>query len=216
MVALPDPHYTASNKAQSNFVLAIKLSAFLVLLPVLILGLDQMLASDWIEYGLKPRTPQGLWGVVTAPMLHASWAHLFSNVVPLMVGLTLMLYLYPSTSVRTLPAIYLGSGVLVWCFGRQAIHVGASGLVYGVLAFLFVSGLIRRDRRSLVVAMLIAFVYGSIFWGLLPYDASMSWELHLGGTLFGLIGAFIYRRRDRPPMQHFEWESEEQVDLDDE
>lgn len=209
MMEVPDPDYAGSKKAQSNFVLAIKISLVMVLIPVLVLGLDQMLAADWVEYGLKPRTGSGLLGVVTSPMLHASWAHLLSNVVPLMLGLTLMLYLYPYASIRALPILYLGSGVVVWCVGRQAIHVGASGLVYGVLAFLFASGLIRRDRRALGVAMMVAFVYGSIFWGLLPYDSSMSWELHISGTLLGLITAFVYRRKDRPPMQSFDWESEE-------
>lgn len=185
-----------------------------VFLMVLVFVADQMMASDWVEFGLRPRSLGGLLGIITGPWLHASWGHLLSNAIPLGVGFSLMLYLYPHASVRALPVIYLGSGVLVWCVGREAIHVGASGLVYGVLAFLFTSGLVRRDRRSLGVAMMVAFVYGSIIWGLLPYDSTMSWELHVAGTMLGLGMAVGYRRFDCPPMVQFDWEIDENEDQD--
>lgn len=215
MIEIPDPRYTSSQRAQANFILAVQLSFVLVLSISVAYALDLILPQDFLEWGLAPRQPAGLFGIVTVPFLHASIGHLFSNVVPLFVGFSLMFYLFPNASLRAGLIIYLGSGLLAWLFARQAIHVGASGIVYGVLAFLFVSGLVRRDLRSLGVSLMVAFVYGSIVWGVLPFDAGMSWELHLAGTLMGAGCAVVYRDWDRPPMKRYEWELEQETCEDD-
>lgn len=211
MIEIPDPRYTSSKRAQANFVLAVQLAFMLVLGLSVAYAIDAILPQDLLEWGLAPRQVPGLLGIVTAPLLHASIGHLFSNTVPLFVGLSLMFYLFPNASLRVGFLIYLGSGLLAWLFARQAIHVGASGIVYGVLAFLFVSGLVRQDLRSLGVSLMVAFVYGSIVWGLFPFDAGMSWELHLAGTLMGAGCAVGYRKWDRPPMKHYEWELDPEI-----
>jgi len=205
---LPDPNYTSSPRAQSNFLLAVRLSGFVVLAMFLAFVADTIVRPDLLEWGLRPREASGLLGVLTTPLLHASWAHLFSNLMPLWVGLSLMVYLYPNTSVRVVPLIYLLSSLIVWFVGRQAIHVGASGLVYGVLAFLAASGLVRRDLRSLGVSLMVAFVYGSIVWGLLPFDSTMSWELHGAGSLVGIVCAVAFRNWDKPPFIEYDWEQQ--------
>ncbi|HEY7905596.1 MAG TPA: rhomboid family intramembrane serine protease [Wenzhouxiangella sp.] len=215
MIEIPDPRYTSSARAQANFVLAVQLSFVLVLGISVAYVIDVILPHDLLAWGLSPREPAGLLGVVTAPFLHASLGHLLSNTVPLFVGFSLMFYLFPNASARAALIIYLGSGLLAWLFARQAIHVGASGMVYGVLAFLFVSGLLRRDLRSLGVSLMVAFVYGSIVWGVLPFDTGMSWELHLAGTLMGAGCAVVYRHWDRPPMKRYEWELEQATGEDD-
>jgi membrane associated rhomboid family serine protease len=149
---------------------------------------------------------------VTTPLLHYNLAHIASNTLPLLIGGTMMLFLYPNASVRALPAIWLGSGLLAWIFARDSVHIGASGLVYGVLGFVFVSGVIRRDLRSIGAALLIWFLYGSMIWGVLPAGRGMSWELHATGLAIGVWMALRYRSWDHPPMKRYEWEDEELPD----
>ncbi|MDR9452807.1 MAG: rhomboid family intramembrane serine protease [Wenzhouxiangella sp.] len=206
MLEVPDPEYTSSKRAQANFKLAFVVSSVVVALLWCVYGLNHLLAVDLLRFGLSPRQGWGLLGVLATPLLHASIEHLISNTLPLWVGLTLMLYLFPNASVRALPLIYLGSGVLAWVFARDALHIGASGVVYGILGFLFVSGLLRRDLRSMGVSLMIAFVYGSIIWGLVPINNQMSWELHVAGSVMGVLMAWRLKAWDRPPMKVYDWE----------
>ncbi|MGK7297021.1 MAG: rhomboid family intramembrane serine protease [Candidatus Wenzhouxiangella sp. M2_3B_020] len=206
---VPDPEYTASRRARSNFVLAMKTVAGFVFVIWAVFGFDQFTGLQLIRYGLTPRDAMGLIGLVTTPLLHYNLAHIASNTLPLLVGGTMMLFLYPNSSVRALPAIWLGSGLLAWLFARDSIHIGASGLIYGVLAFVFISGVLRRDLRSIGAALLVWFLYGSMIWGVLPVGRGMSWELHASGLVLGIAMALLYREWDQPPMKRYDWEDEE-------
>jgi membrane associated rhomboid family serine protease len=95
--------------------------------------------------------------------------------------------------------------------GRPSLHFGASGLIYGLLAYVFLSGILRRDMRSVSVSLLIGFLYGSMVWGVLPIRPHMSWELHLAGALIGILLAFVYRRWDRIPVIRYEWEEDDSL-----
>jgi membrane associated rhomboid family serine protease len=108
---------------------------------------------------------------------------------------------------KVLLLVYIVPGIFVWFFARPAYHVGASGMVYGFVSFLFFSGLIRRDTRSIALALIVTLLYGSIIWGILPLDNGVSWEYHLFGSLTGICCAFIYRKSD--PYKKYEWEDEE-------
>lgn len=122
-----------------------------------------------------------------------------------------VIYFYSQSSIRTLLIIYLMSGCLVWIFGRpQAWHIGASGLVYGLGSFLFISGVIRRDARSAGLVLLIVSIYGSMVWGLLPYDLTISYESHISGALSGLLCAVLFRKLD--PPKRYDWEDEKDDD----
>ena len=137
------------------------------------------------RFGLRPGSVSGLVGILAAPLLHANAQHLLSNTVPLLVSLTATLYLYPASSLRVIPLIWLGSGAIAWFIGRPSLHFGVSGLIYGLLAYVFVSGILRRDMRSVSVSLLVGFLYGSMVWGVLPIQPHMSWEMHLGGVVIG-------------------------------
>jgi len=205
----PDPEYTASDRAARNFILALRLAAMFVLLVWLVHLLGWLVPWELRVYGLRPREAIGLLGVLSAPFLHADLAHLTSNTVPLFVGMTATLFLYPHAALRALPMILLGSGVLAWLFARPNVHIGASGLVYGILAFVFASGLLRRDLRSVGVSLMVWFLYGSLIWGVLPLRQTMSWELHLSGALAGLLAAWLWRHLDHPPRKRYDWDDEE-------
>lgn len=153
----------------------------------------------------------GLLGVFTAPLLHGGVEHLFNNTIPVLVGLTACLFLYPNSSMLVIPGIWLGSGLLGWFIGRPSLHFGASGLLYGLLAFVFLSGVLRQDLRSISVSILVAFFYGTMVWGVFPIRPNMSWELHLSGAAIGLLLAVLLRRWDRVPLRRYDWEDDDSV-----
>lgn len=207
----PDPRYTLSKRSGANFVLALKIAlAFLALLWIIFI-VDAVLGLRLGRFGLQPGSVPGLIGLLTAPLLHGSAAHLFSNSLPMVIALTAMLFLYPNSALRAIPVIWLGSGVFAWLIGRPSFHYGASGLVYGLLAYVFVSGVIRRDMRSVAVSLMVWFLYGTMIWGVFPIRPHMSWELHLGGALMGVMMAFVFRNWDHPPMLRYDWEEDDSV-----
>ncbi|MEM7053681.1 MAG: rhomboid family intramembrane serine protease [Pseudomonadota bacterium] len=212
---VPDPRYASSRRARGNFVLAFKIALGFLAVVWSVFLFDQLLRLELIRFGLRPRELMGLIGLVTTPLLHFNLAHIVSNSLPLMIGGTMMLYLYPNSSLRALPVIFFGSSALAWLFARESVHIGASGLVYGLLAFVFVSGVLRRDMRSIGAALVIWFMYGSMIWGVLPAAPDMSWELHASGFALGVWMAIVFRAWDRPPMKRYEWEDEDETELDD-
>lgn len=207
----PDPRFTGSRKANKNFLLALQIALTVTAVLWFILITDQYLDLGLGRFGLRPRDAMGLLGILTTPLLHGGAEHLFANSAPMIVSLTTILYLYPNSSLRALPMIWLGSGLLAWFIGRPSLHIGASGFTYGVLAFVFVSGMLRQDLRSIAVSLMVWFLYGSMIWGVLPIRAGMSWELHLSGAILGVIMALLYRRWDRVPVKRYEWEDDDTV-----
>jgi len=212
---VPDPEYTGSPRAIRSFWLAIRLMVAALVAIWLVFALDVLLPVELTGYGLRPREGIGLLGLVTTPFLHGNLNHLVSNSLPLFVGGVAMLFIYPSAALRALPVIFLGSSALAWLFARPSVHIGASGLVYGMLVFVFVSGILRRDLRSVGVSMMVWLLYGSMIWGVLPGAQGTSWELHLSGALIGLIMAFALKPLDRPPIKRYDWEDDDDGDGDD-
>ncbi len=207
----PDPRYTHGNKAKANFRLAIKTSFLFLALLWLVFILDTLFGLNLNRFGLRPGSVAGLIGVLTVPLLHGNLSHIFSNSMSLVVSMTAILYLYPNSSTRVIPIVWLGSGLLAWLIGRPSLHFGASGLVYGLLGYVFFSGILRRDMRSISVSLLIGFLYGSMVWGVLPIRPHMSWELHLSGAIIGVLLAFVFRKWDRVPVIRYEWEEDDSL-----
>jgi len=207
----PDPRFTSSPRAQRNFKLALKIALCLLGLLWMILIVDSVLGLGLLRFGLRPRHLEGLAGVLTAPLLHGGPEHLFSNSLPLVISLTTILYLYPRAALRVIPIIWMGSGLLGWFIGRPSLHFGASGFVYGLLAYVFISGILRMDMRSVAVSVMVWFLYGSMIWGVLPIRPNMSWELHLSGAILGVALAIAYRRWDVTPVKRYAWEDDDSV-----
>ena len=153
-----DPAYTTSERARANFRLAAKIALGFVALIWLIQLLNWGLDLELERFGVRPRQLAGLPGILFAPLLHGGFAHLVANSLPLLVLGTAMLYLYPNSALKVIPAVYLGPGIAVWLFARGSAHVGASGLVYGLVSYIFVAGLIRRDRRAIAASLLVCFL----------------------------------------------------------
>lgn len=207
----PDPRYTQSKRAQSNFRLAMRFSLVFIGILWTIFIIDSAFGLRLGQFGLRPRSVPGLLGIVTAPLLHANFQHILSNTLPMFISMTATLYLYPNSALRVIPLVWTGSGLLAWTFARPNLHIGASGLIYGLLAFVFVSGILRRDMRSISVSLLVGFLYGSMVWGVLPTRPQMSWEMHLTGATVGVLLAFVFMKWDRVPLVRYDWEDDDTV-----
>jgi len=210
LVEIPDPAWTTSERARASFRLAARIALTFVALIWAIQVIDGALGLGLGRFGVRPREMAGLPGILLAPLLHGGYAHLTTNTIPLLVLGTGMLYLYPGSAFKVIPAVYLGPGIAVWLLAKSSsVHVGASGLVYGLFAYIFAAGVIRRDRRAIAASLLVAFLYGSLVWGALPIKPGVSWETHLSAALIGLALAVALRRLDVPPRKRYDWENEE-------
>jgi membrane associated rhomboid family serine protease len=208
-IHVPDPAYTDSERARANFRLAVKLALGLVALLWFVQLLNWGLGLGVQDFGVRPREWVGLPGILFAPLVHGGFAHLMANTLPLLILGTAMLYLYPNAALKVLPAVYLGPGVAVWLFARGGVHVGASGLIYGLVSYIFVAGLIRRDRRAIAASLLVSFLYGASVWGVFPIERGVSWETHLAAALIGLALAIALQHLDIPPRRRYSWEQED-------
>ncbi|MEM6841769.1 MAG: rhomboid family intramembrane serine protease [Bacteroidota bacterium] len=152
-------------------------------------------------FGIFPRTLTGMIGIITGPLVHGTFLHLLSNTFPLVLLLVATFYFYNKIALEVFLWIYLITGFWVWVAARQAYHIGASGIVYGLAAFLLFSGLFRKDIRSIVVAVAIAFLYNGMLQGLFPSTTqqNVSWESHLLGSVAGIFCSFYFRAAGNTP-----------------
>lgn len=171
------------------------------------------LQESWAHYSLYPRHLFGLLGIITSPLLHSGWEHLLGNTLPLIV-LGLLLYTsYKEIAGKIFWLSFFLNGILLWCFAREAFHLGASGVVYALASFLLFSGLIRRHPQLAMISFLVIFLYGSMVWGVFPFDPHVSWEAHLYGALTGLILSIVYRKEGPQPRKFFEDEKQEEEEI---
>jgi membrane associated rhomboid family serine protease len=166
-------------------------------------------------YGLYPRKISGLIGIITSPLLHADYSHLMSNTIPLLVLGPIILYFYRSIAFQVFFWVYLMTGVWVWAAGPDVYIIGASGLVYGFITFLFFSGIFRKDTRLLSLSLFVTFLYGGAVWGILPIQKGISWESHMLGSLAGIITAYNFRK-EGPQSKKYDFgddEENEKIDV---
>ncbi len=209
---LPEPIPTE----RSRLVTAAILPALAVLLLWAVYLLDRGFDLDLFRFGVLPRSVSGLVGILFSPFIHGDAEHVFNNSVPvLMLGWSLM-YFYPRIALRVVLVTWLVSGIWVWISARGNYHIGASGVVYGLAAFLFLSGVLRRQRTLMAVSLLVVFLYGGLVWGVFPIVPRVSWESHLWGAVAGVLMAVLYRKvppavQDpvRPPEDDEEEEDDE-------
>lgn len=155
---------------------------------------------NWKRYGNHPRVWSDWSGVFTFPFLHSDLEHLWNNTATFFTLNGFLFYFYRSIALRVWIGLFLLSGTGLWLFAEIGKnHIGASGLIYALAAFLFVSGVIRKSQLLLRVSLVVAFLYGGMVWWMLPVDAQISWEGHLSGAISGVIGAFLMRSKGPLP-----------------
>jgi len=194
-----------AQRLRSAFVLAAAFAGLLWLIKLTELAIG----LDFADFSVYPGRPETLPGIALAPLLHGSLSHLFANTAPILILGTLLLYGYPKAARIVLPAVYLGSGLGVWLFARPAWHLGASGLTFGMMFFVFTVGVLRWDRRAIALALVVFLLYGGMIWGIFPTKPSISFEYHLFGAGIGVLLAFLLKGLDPPPLEKkYSWEIE--------
>lgn len=161
------------------------------------------------KLGVMPLSFKGLPGIFFSPFIHSDARHLLNNSLPLLILGSSLFYFYSDVAFRVILVSWIGTGLLVWLLGRESWHIGASGLIYSLASFLFVSGIIRRYLRLLALSMLVAYLYGSMVWGMFPFvDIHISWEAHMTGALCGIVLAYWFRK-EGPQKPEPEWLNED-------
>lgn len=185
-----------------------------VFLMWLVKIIEVLFDIDLSRLGIYPLTVEGLPGILFSPFIHADFTHLFSNSIPLFLLSLALFYFYSEVALKVFIWTYFLTGLLVWFAGREAWHIGASGIVYGLASFLFFSGIIRRYFRLIALSLLIVFLYGSMVWGLFPgVYKNVSWESHMLGFISGVVLAVWYRKQG-PQRPVYEWMDEEEPEMD--
>ncbi len=198
-------------RLQSSALIIAVIIAILWLFKAVELMFDISLAG----LGILPLKLEGLTGILFAPLIHGSIKHLISNSVPLFLLGAALFYYYRSKAWLILILSWLLTGLWVWLFARgSAYHIGASGVVYALTAFHFVSGIIRKETRLVAFSLLITFLYGSFVWGIFPgfsIEERISWESHLMGTIAGVVLAYAFRDIG-PQRKIYQWPEEDEED----
>ncbi len=161
---------------------------FLSLLTVFLIFIQLINSLIGItQWGILPRTSEGLIGIFFAPFIHGSWGHLFSNLPPLLILSALLLsqslkqYIYASLF------IIVAGGLMVWIIGRDAIHIGASGWIFGLWALLLTQGVLRRQAIDIIIGLVVLIYFSGMAAGLLPGQQYISTESHIAGAIAGIF-----------------------------
>lgn len=156
-------------------------------------GYEGITGNDLGYLGIFPRTLKGVIGIVTSPLIHGDSFHLLSNTFPIIMLGAGLFYFYNEIAKKVFILIYFLTSLSVWMVARQAYHIGASGLIYGLLSFLFFIGLFRKDSASMTISLIVLLLYSGMLGGLFPADQRISYESHIMGSFVGLAIAFFYR-----------------------
>lgn len=157
---------------------------------------------DFGFLGVYPRSFYGTVGIFFGPLVHGNLYHLLSNTFPLLLLGVGVFYFYNKIAKEVFLWIYFLSGFFVWIIARDAYHIGASGIVYGLVSFLFISGLVRKDTRSIAISLIILVLYRGMIYGLIPGNESISWESHVMGASVGLVAAIYFRKVPVDPVMN--------------
>ena len=155
--------------------------------------------AEFRNLGIKPRTVEGLIGIVLSPFLHANWWHLISNSIPLFILTFLILQFYKNLWIQVTVFSVLLGGFFVWLIAQKnSIHIGASGVIFSYIGFLLFSGIFRKSIIPIIIGLIVLFLYGgSLIRGIIPGQQGISWQGHLFGAIAGVIAAYIYRNKNR-------------------
>ena len=166
------------------------------------------------QYGVRPGEIIGLRGIIFSPFIHSDIKHLFNNTIPLFVLSLSLFYFYRPISWRILFIGLIATGLLTWLIGRPANHIGASGIIYLLAAFLFFKGIFSKYYRLVALSFIVVFLYGGLVWYVTPIDPTISWEGHLSGLVTGFVLALIFRKNVAKSPKYY-WERPDYKEEDD-
>ncbi|MCI9843806.1 rhomboid family intramembrane serine protease [Flavobacterium pectinovorum] len=189
----------------SNYVLALPL--FFVLFLWVIYWIQIRFDFDFYQHGIYPRDFSGLQGILFSPFIHENLGHLYNNSIPLLVLLAAMQYFYPKQTLGVIVFGILFSGLITWIIGRQNYHIGASGLIYVLVSFIFFKGIQTGYYRLVALSLSVILLYGGMIWYVFPdVDQSISWEGHLAGFITGFIISLFYKTPEYAKPIVYDWQ----------
>lgn len=205
-----DERYGAPDKRR--LMLSMLIPFIFVSLIWLVKVSEFLFSADLHFLGIYPQRISSLPGIFTSPFIHADIKHLLNNTLPLFILGSALFFFYSQVAFRVLFWLFLLTGTAVWLTGRPSWHIGASGIIYGLASFLFISGIIRRHIPLMGLSLLVAFIYGEMVWGIFPgFRLNISWESHMLGAAAGLFLALWYRAEGpQRPVPFYEQDAEEE------
>ena len=199
-IARPDEATLAADRVLIRRTLTVTLGILMVIWAVFLV--DAQFGLELRRFGNRPLRKDGIAGILFMPLLHGDFQHLWGNTVSFFSLNALLLYFYRNLGFKVLGWSWMATGVLLWLSGAPGNHIGLSGVIYALSAFLFLSGLIRQSPRLIRVSMVVAFLYGSIVWGVFPIEVGISWQGHLSGAVVGTFLAIAWHKEgpQKPPV----------------
>jgi membrane associated rhomboid family serine protease len=189
----------------TNAVLGVPL--FFVLFLWFVYWLEIRFGFDFDDNGIMPRTLSGLQGIVFSPFIHSNLEHLYNNSIPLLVLLAALLFFYRKEALGIIVYGILLSGSITWLIGRANYHIGASGLIYVLVSFIFFKGIQTKYYRLVALSLTVVVLYGGMIWYIFPkVDEAISWEGHLSGLIAGLWLTFYYKKAEFKKVIKYDWE----------
>lgn len=180
------------DKELKSFIKQLRIPLYLVVLIWLVEAFEFITGISLTRFGIFPRDIEGLIGIITGPFIHSDWMHLISNTLPLFILTSVLIIFYEKVATGAFIIIWLFGGFFVWSFARDSYHIGASGLIYGLVSFVFWSGIFRGSSKSIILSLMVLIFYSGYFLGLAPKEG-VSWESHMMGAFVGIVVAFIFK-----------------------
>lgn len=200
------------NKKETKDFFYIFIIPFIFLLIMWVVKIVEIQFNlSFVKFGIYPKDINSLKGILFSPFIHKDFTHLFNNSYPILILGSLLFSAYRSIALKIFMWLFFISGFWLWIIGRESYHIGASGIIYSLAAFLFVSGLVRKNPRLAALSMIIIFLYGSLIWGVFPLKSGVSWEGHLAGLVAGVITAIFYKN-EGPKPKKYQWEIDEELE----
>lgn len=196
----------------SNDVLLFPLLFLLAI--VVVFWIESRFNINLNHLGIYPRKIEGLRGILFSPFIHGDVKHLFNNAIPLLVLTSALFYFYRRIRWKVLIYGLLLTGLFTWIIGRSNIHIGASGVIYMLTAFLMFRGILSKHYQLTALSFSVIFLYGGFIWYIFPTDPKISWEGHLSGFIVGIIFALIFNKQTLP-VKKYVWQNEDYNPDDD-
>ncbi|MNF30105.1 Rhomboid family protein [compost metagenome] len=202
----------------TNSVIGVPL--FFVLFLWFVFWLQIRFDFDFFENGILPRTFSGLQGIAFSPFIHSNIEHLYNNSIPLLILLAALQFFYRKEAVAVMGYGIFFSGLITWIIGRDSYHIGASGLVYVLVSFIFFKGIMTKYYRLVALSLAVIVVYGGLVWYVFPNpeasgDQSISWEGHLAGLVVGFALSVVYKSPEYKKLIKYDWEHPDYNPLED-